>query len=108
MAVYYATKAFVLSLSEALHEEAKPHGVRVTALCPGPTRTEFGDVAGFSESAALTSVSMDAEPVVRKGLAALEANDAVVITGALNRVVAFSTRLAPRSLARKVAGALNL
>jgi short-subunit dehydrogenase len=108
MAVYYATKAFVLSLSEALHEEAKPHGVRVTALCPGPTRTEFGDVAGFSESAALTRVSMDAEPVVRKGLAALEANDAVVITGALNRAVAFSTRLAPRSLARKVAGALNL
>lgn len=108
MAVYYATKAFVLSLSEALHEEAKPHGVRVTALCPGPTRTEFGDVAGFSESAALTRVSMDAEPVVRKGLAALDANDAVVITGALNRVVAFSTRLAPRAIARKVAGALNL
>ena len=108
MAVYYATKAFVLSLSEALHEEAKPHGVTVNALCPGPTRTEFGDVAGFSESAALTRVSMDAEPVVRKGLAALDANHAVVITGALNRVVAFSTRLAPRSLARKVAGALNL
>jgi short-subunit dehydrogenase len=108
MAVYYATKAFVLSLSEALHEEAKPHGVRVTALCPGPTRTEFGEVAGFSESAALTRVSMDAEPVVRKGLAALDANDAVVITGALNRVVAFSTRLAPRAIARKVAGTLNL
>ena len=108
MAVYYATKAFVLSLSEALHEEAKPHGVRVTALCPGPTRTEFGDVAGFSESAALMRVSMDAEPVVRKGLKALDANDAVVITGALNRAVAFSTRLAPRAIARKVAGALNL
>src|SRR3712207_7397091 len=41
MAVYYATKAFVLSLSEALHEEAKPHGVTVTALCPGPVPTEF-------------------------------------------------------------------
>jgi short-subunit dehydrogenase len=51
---------------------------------------------------------MDAEPVVRKGLAALDANDAVVITGALNRVVAFSTRLAPRAIARKVAGTLNL
>lgn len=108
MAVYYATKAFVLSLSEALHEEAKPHGVKVTALCPGPTRTEFGDVAGFPASAALTRVSMDAEPVVRKGLAALHANRAVVITGTLNRAVAFSTRLAPRAVARKVAGALNL
>ena len=47
MAVYFATKAFVLSLTEALHEELKPHGVQVTCLCPGPTRTEFGDVAGF-------------------------------------------------------------
>ena len=48
MAVYFATKAFVLSLSEALHEELKPHGIRVTCLCPGPTRTEFGEVAGFA------------------------------------------------------------
>ena len=108
MAVYYATKAFVLSLTEALHEEAKPYGVKVSALCPGPTRTEFGDVAGFTESAALTRVSMEAEPVVRKGLAALDANDAIAITGALNRAIAFSTRLVPRSVARKIAGALNL
>lgn len=108
MAIYYATKAFVLSFSEALHEEAKPHGVKVTALCPGPTRTEFGDVAGFSESAALNRIAMEAEPVVRKGLAALEANRAVVITGALNSAIAFSNRFAPRSLARKIAGALNL
>jgi hypothetical protein len=108
MAVYYATKAFVLSLSEALHEEAKPHGVKVTALCPGPTRTEFGDVAGFSESATLTRVSMEAAPVVRRGLEAVEKNRAVVITGGLNKTIAFSTRLAPRVVARKVAGALNL
>ena len=47
MAVYFATKAFVLSFSEALHEEVKRHGVSVTALCPGPTATEFGEVAGF-------------------------------------------------------------
>ena len=108
MAVYYATKAFVLSFSEALHEEAKPHGVKVTALCPGPTRTEFGDVAGFDDTTGLTRISMDAEPVIRRGLAALESNRAVVITGTLNRAIAFSTRFAPRSLARKIAGALNL
>jgi short-subunit dehydrogenase len=108
MAVYYATKAFVLSFSEALHEEAKPHGVKVSALCPGPTRTEFGDVAGFPNKAGLKRVSMAAEPVVRKGLAALESNRAVVITGRLNNTLAFSTRLAPRSLARRIAGALNL
>jgi len=108
MAVYYATKAFVLSLSEALHEEAKPHGVKVTALCPGPTRTEFGEVAGFSENAALTRVSMESRPVVRKGLEALEKNRAVLITGGLNKTIAFSTRFAPRFVARKIAGALNL
>ncbi len=50
MAVYYATKAFVLSLSEALHDEAKPHGVTVTALCPGPTESEFSDTAGLKDS----------------------------------------------------------
>ena len=108
MAVYYATKAFVLSFSEALHDEAKPHGVRVTALCPGPTRTEFGEVAGFSKGAEIGGIWMDAEPVVRKGLKALDANRAVVITGTLNKAVAFSTRLAPRPLARKIAGSLNL
>ena len=47
MAVYYASKAYVLSFSEALHEELKPHGIAVSCLCPGPTRTEFGEVAGF-------------------------------------------------------------
>ena len=108
MAVYYATKAFVLSLSEALHEEAKPHGVKVTALCPGPTRTEFGDVAGFDDNASLARVSMDAAPVVKKGLEALNSNRAVVIPGALNSALALATRIAPRPVARKVAGALNL
>ncbi|MEJ8630641.1 SDR family NAD(P)-dependent oxidoreductase [Sphingomonas sp. I4] len=50
MAVYYASKAFVLHFSEALHEEVKARGVTVTALCPGPTRTEFADVAGMAET----------------------------------------------------------
>ena len=50
MAVYFATKAYVLSFTEALHEELKPHGVKVSCLCPGPTRTEFGAVAGFGGS----------------------------------------------------------
>ena len=59
MAVYFATKAFVLSLSEALHEELKPHGVKVTALCPGPTRTEFGDVAGFGGNGLFDRVAME-------------------------------------------------
>lgn len=106
IAVYFATKAYVLSLSEALHEEVRRFGVRVTALCPGPTRTEFGEVAGF-KGRSFDRFAMDADSVVRAGLAALDRNKAVVITGALNKAGAFSTRLAPRALVRKIAGALK-
>ena len=108
MAVYFATKAFVLSLSEALHEEVKHFGVKVTALCPGPTRTEFGDVAGFKTKKSLDRFFMESGPVVRKGLAALEQNKAVAIAGRLNSLGAFSTRLVPRSLVRKIAGSIKI
>jgi short-subunit dehydrogenase len=108
MAVYFATKAYVLSLSEALHEEVRRFGVSVTALCPGPTKTEFGDVAGFTTSAKLDRFFMEAEPVVRQGLDALERNKAIQITGSLNAIGAFSTRLAPRSLVRKIAASLKI
>jgi uncharacterized protein len=109
MAVYFATKAFVLSLSEALHEELKPHGIKVSCLCPGPTRTEFGEVAGFDAKLgkAFDKLSMNPERVVRLGLDGLEKNRAIVITGALNKVGAASTRFLPRALIRKIAGAIK-
>ena len=107
MAVYFATKAFVLSLSEALHEELKPHGIKVSCLCPGPTRTEFGDVAGFGGNGLFDKVAMDAPEVVKAGLDALERNRAVVVTGWMNKIGAASTRFAPRSLVRKIAGAIK-
>jgi short-subunit dehydrogenase len=109
MAVYFATKAYVLSLTEALHEEVKGDGVRVTALCPGPTRTEFGEVAGFGGdfAKAFDKLSMDAASVVRAGLEALDRNQAIVIPGGINKVGAVSTRFIPRALVRKVAGALK-
>jgi short-subunit dehydrogenase len=107
MAVYFATKAFVLSLTEALHEEVKRHGIRVTALCPGPTKTEFGEVAGFAGNGAFDRWSMGSPAVVRAGLEGLDRNKAVVIPGALNKIGAFSPRLAPRALVRKIAGAIK-
>ena len=107
MAVYFATKAFVLSLSEALHEELKPHGVRVTCLCPGPTRTEFGEVAGFGGSGLFERVARESPRVVEIGLKALDRNKAVVVAGALNRIGAASTRFAPRAVVRKIAGAIK-
>jgi short-subunit dehydrogenase len=107
MAVYFATKAFVLSLSEALHEELKPHGVHVTCLCPGPTRTEFGEVAGFGGNALYDRVVMQAPEVVKAGLEGLEKNHAVVVPGVVNKVVAASTRFVPRPMARKIAGSIK-
>ncbi|MDB5695157.1 MAG: Short-chain dehydrogenase [Sphingomonas bacterium] len=107
MAVYYASKAFVLSFSEALHEEAKPHGVRVAALCPGPTNTEFAGRAGMTDMALFTRLASGPEAVVRDGLAALRANQAVKVSGAVNAVMAESIRFTPRSVARRIAGSLQ-
>jgi short-subunit dehydrogenase len=107
MAVYFATKAFVLSLSEALHEELKPHGIKVSCLCPGPTRTEFGEVAGFGGNGLFDRVAMDASAVVRTGLAGLDKNRAVVVPGLVNKLTANSGRFAPRSVVRKIAGAIK-
>ena len=107
MAVYFATKAFVLSLTEALHEELKPHGVKVSCLCPGPTRTEFGDVAGFGGNGMFDRVAMEAPDVVKAGLDGLARNKAVVVPGLVNKLTANSGRFAPRSIVRKIAGAIK-
>ena len=107
MAVYFATKAYVLSFTEALHEEWKDRGIKVSALCPGPTRTEFGDVAGIKTLGSFDRLAMEAEPVVKAGLEGLDRNQAIVIPGATNKIGAWSTRLAPRSTVRKIAGSLK-
>ena len=107
MAVYFATKAFVLSLTEALHEELKPHDIHVTCLCPGPTRTEFGEVAGFGGNGLFDRVAMNAPEVVEAGLSGLDKNKAVVVPGFVNKVTASSGRFAPRSVVRKIAGAIK-
>ncbi|SDA34982.1 SDR family oxidoreductase [Sphingomonas sp. NFR15] len=102
MAVYYATKAFVLSFSEALHEEVRASGVRVTALCPGPTRTEFADIAGMGASAFFERNAADSETVVRDGMRALARGRAIKVSGAMNAAVAGSVGLLPRALTRRV------
>ncbi|MEO7365761.1 MAG: SDR family oxidoreductase, partial [Sphingomicrobium sp.] len=107
MAVYFATKAFVLSFTEALHEEWNGRGISVSALCPGPTRTEFGAVAGFGQNGAFDRLSANSVSVVRAGLKGLDNNRAVVVTGLLNKVGAAATRFIPRALLRKIAGAIK-
>ncbi len=105
-AVYYATKAFVLSFSEAIDNELSGTGVRVTAFCPGPTRTEFHARAG-TETSFRGMRQMTAEEAVREGYEGYRRGKRVVIAGRLNRVLAFSTRLAPRRLTTAVARRLQ-
>ncbi|MFL6862239.1 MAG: SDR family NAD(P)-dependent oxidoreductase [Allosphingosinicella sp.] len=105
-AVYYATKAYVLSLSEALHEEAKLRGVHVTALCPGPTATEFFAVAGTPDGR-LAKMATDPGAVVAAGLQGLARNKAIVIPGRGNRTGAFMSRLLPRSTMRGIVAKLK-
>jgi short-subunit dehydrogenase len=103
MAVYFATKAFVLSFSEALHDEMKPKGINVSCLCPGPTSTEFRSVSGFDPKGRLAKLSADAPSVVRAGLKGLEANKAVVVPGLSNKVISQANRLLPRAVMRRAA-----
>jgi short-subunit dehydrogenase len=105
-AVYYATKAYVLSLSEALHEEAKGRGVHVSALCPGPTATEFFDVAG-APGGRLAKMATDPKAVVAAGLNGLARNRAIIIPGRSNRVGAFASRLLPRATMRGIVAKLK-
>jgi short-subunit dehydrogenase len=107
MAVYYATKAFVLSLSEGLHDEAKPHGVTVTALCPGPTESEFSETAGLKDSRLFGASVMSSADVARAGIEGYEAGRAIVVPGARNRVGAIGAKFAPRFLSRRIAGLLQ-
>jgi short-subunit dehydrogenase len=102
MATYFASKAFVLSFTEALHEEVRREGIRVSALCPGPTRTEFGDVAGFKGDGLFDKVSMNSAEVVAFGLKALDANRAVAIPGLIHKAGAQGHRLLPRGWLRRI------
>ncbi len=95
LAVYAATKAFVLSLSMALSEELRPHHVRVSALCPGPVPTAFQKTAGIEPGAERLAVLSAAE-TVRRGLAAYERGDSMEVTGTVNRVQTLGSKLMPR------------
>jgi short-subunit dehydrogenase len=102
MAVYYASKAYVLSFSEALADELRGTGVTVTTLCPGPTRSGFQAVASMHRARMLRLSMMDAASVARIGYRAVMAGRPTVIAGWLNRLVAFSVRLAPRQLVTRI------
>jgi short-subunit dehydrogenase len=97
-AVYYATKAFVLSFSEALHSEFGSRGIKVCVLCPGPVPTEFATIAGVKEGRKPGPLTQSAEQVAAAGYRGLMANKRTVVPGVMNKLVVLGIRLAPRRI----------
>jgi len=97
MSVYFATKAFLLSFSEAIDHELTPNGITVTALCPGPTESEFKMRAGSQRSRLFEAFVMDAPSVARAGYAGMMKGKGVVIPGLRNKMVPVGARLIPRA-----------
>lgn len=103
MAVYYATKAYVVSFTDALYEEVKGTGVHVSCLCPGPTQTGFVEEAGMQDTKLFKHANfVSARDVAQEGITGLRNNNAVVVTGLGNKVGAFGARFMPRSLSRRI------
>ena len=98
MAVYYATKAYVLSFTEALHSELKPRGIRVSVLCPGPVPTEFGDRAGLSKRSMQRPLSQSADYVAEAGYRGLMQGRRTIVPGAINKLITFFIRIISRRL----------
>jgi uncharacterized protein len=104
MAVYYATKAYVLSFSEALAEELRKTGVTVTALCPGPTETSFAEAAQMTNSRLFKTFGVaDATSVAEYGYDAMINGKRLAIPGIRNKIIAQANRIAPRALSARLA-----
>lgn len=99
---YAATKSYVLSLGEALHDELRPRGVTVTCLCPGHTETGFDAAAAAPVSPLLRFLTMKPRPAAASGLRALSKGSASVVPGFMNKVIVFTNRFTPRSMQRSV------
>jgi short-subunit dehydrogenase len=107
MAVYFATKAFVLSFTEALAEELSGTGLAVSVLCPGPTETNFSQVARAQKARLFKARKMSAQAVARSGHRAFRERKVIAVPGWSNLMLIFSGRLAPRMLVRKIAKLFN-
>lgn len=104
MSVYYATKAYVISLSVALAYELKPHGVTVSILCPGPTETDFMERAHMKGSWLARGIIglMSAEKVARKAYSGLNNNQLFIIPGIMNKILVFAAKLSPRFMSSRI------
>ncbi len=107
MAVYYATKAFVLSFTEALAEELSGTSLTFSVLCPGPTETNFSQVARAQKARLFKARKMSAAAVARAGHRAFRKGKVIAVPGWSNKLLVFSGRLAPRGVVRKIAKLYN-
>lgn len=109
MAIYYASKAYVVSFSEAIHNEAKEYGVKVCCLCPGATSTEFDKRAGMQGTKLFGDARrlMTSKEVAQTGWSAMKQGKSSVVAGRLNALVAFGTRILPRQITASIARSLQ-
>jgi len=107
MAMYYSTKAYVLSLTEALHEEVKSLGIRVSCLCPGPVKTNFQEKAGVKKSEKMKKLMMSPEYVAIEAYKGFKKGKVIIIPGNKNKILVLGSKLLPRSLGRKIVAKSN-
>lgn len=107
LAVYFATKAYVLSFTEALAEEISNPNIKISCLAPGPVKTEFGEKSDLEDSLLFKVSLMDMEPVVKAGYEGYRKGQTIVIPGIKQQIVPFLNRFTPRLLVRKIAKKLN-
>jgi short-subunit dehydrogenase len=107
MVIYYATKAFLLSFTEAFAEELTGTGVTVTALCPGPTETNFGEAANARFSHQFLKPAMTAAAVARTGHGAFRKGQVVAVAVVRNKIPSLAVRFIPRFIVRKIVKRLN-
>lgn len=102
MAIYYSSKAYVLSLTEAIHDEVESLGVRVSCLCPGPVKTSFQEKSGIKKSENAKKYLMDSDKVAREGYVGLLKGKTIIIPGYKNKLLILANKLIPRALGGKI------
>jgi short-subunit dehydrogenase len=107
LAVYYATKAYVLSFTEALAEEISNPNIKISCLAPGPVKTEFGEKSDLEDSLLFKMSLMEMAPVVKAGYEGFRKGQTIIIPGLKQQIVPFLNRFTPRLLVRKIAKKLN-
>lgn len=102
MSMYYSSKAYVLSLTEALHDEVKELGIRVSCLCPGPVKTSFQEKAGIKKSEKAKKYLMSASKVAEEAYLGFTEGKAIIVPGYKNKLLVLANKLIPRALSRKI------